>query len=135
MGTALMSNDSASCPYEIGDGFWTKNPTPPSERWPGTTWEQIKDMFLLSSGDTYSSGQAGGEAAHALNIAELPNIRTNILDSEADTSGFLVPDDSFFALAGRATAGKRYWWSKSMGSEGTENQPHNNMPPYIVRRY
>ena len=32
MGAALMSNDSASCPYEIGDGFWTKNPTPPSER-------------------------------------------------------------------------------------------------------
>ena len=64
MGIALMSNGSASCPYEIGDGFWTKNPTPPSERCPGTTWEQIKDMFLLSSGDTYSIGQTGGEAAH-----------------------------------------------------------------------
>ena len=92
-------------------------------------------MFLLSSGDTYSIGQTGGEAAHTLNIAELPNIYVNILDSEAGSVGFLVPDGSYFALAGRATAGKRYWWSKSMGSEGAGNQPHNNMPPYIVRRY
>lgn len=135
MGTALMSNDSASCPYEIGDGFWTKNTTPPSERWPGTTWEQIKDTFLLSSGDTYSIGQTGGEATHTLNVAELPNISVNILDSVAGDDGLLVPDGALLTLAGRATQGQRYWWSNSLGSNDTKNEPHNNMPPYTVRSY
>ena len=135
MGTALMSNDSASCPYEIGDGFWTKNTTPPSERWPGTTWEQIKDTFLLSSGNTYSIGQTGGEAVHTLNITELPSIYVNILDSVAGSDGFLVPDNDFFALASRATPGGHYWWSRSFSSIGTENKAHNNMPPYTVRSY
>ena len=92
-------------------------------------------MFLLSSGDTYEVDATGGEATHTLNTAELPSIYVNILDSESEGDGFLVPDGSYLALASRATAGKRYWWSKSMGSEGAGNQPHNNMPPYIVRRY
>lgn len=135
MGTALMSNDSASCPYEIGDGFWTKNTTPPSERWPGTTWEQIKDTFLLSSGDTYSIGQTGGEATHTLNIAELPNISVKILDSVTGSDGVLVPDGALLTLASRATRGQRYWWSNSLDSNDTKNEPHNNMPPYTVRSY
>lgn len=136
MGTALMSNDSASCPYEIGDGFWTKNTTPPSERWPGTTWKQLKDTFLLSSGNTYSVGQTGGEATHTLVLAELPSIQVSILDSVDESgAGFLVPSNTFFTLANRATPGQHYWWSSSLSSDGTKDQPHNNMPPYTVRSY
>ena len=34
------------------------------------TWEQIKDVFLLAAGDTYSAGSTGGEATHTLTVAE-----------------------------------------------------------------
>ena len=30
----------------------------------GGTWEQIKDVFLLACGDTYSNGDTGGAATH-----------------------------------------------------------------------
>ena len=33
----------------------------------GGTWEQIKDKFILCSGDTYSNGSAGGSATINLN--------------------------------------------------------------------
>lgn len=131
MGTSLISNGSASCPYEIGDGFWTKNTTPPSERWPGTTWEQLKDTFLLSSGDTYSIGQTGGEATHQLVSTELPSPIQSKLSVMQDVSSldggfgspiYQVQSGTYRAEIGRITI------------DGG-NQPHNNMPPYTVRSY
>lgn len=41
--------------------------------WPGTEWEQIKDVFLLQAGNTYAAGSTGGEATHALTINEMPS--------------------------------------------------------------
>ena len=31
----------------------------------GGTWEQIKDKFLLTAGDTYTAGNTGGNATHS----------------------------------------------------------------------
>ena len=141
MGTSLISNDSASCPYEIGDGFWTKNTTPPSERWPGTTWEQIKDTFLLSSGDTYSIGQTGGEAMHTLNITEMPS-HLHVQQQQAGNGGITlcVTDPNITSGSMRGVPLRSNAWSD--GSSTTINttytgdsQPHNNMPPYTVRSY
>lgn len=139
MGTALMSNDSASCPYEIGDGFWTKNPTPPSERWPGTTWEQLKDTFLLSSGNTYSVGQTGGESAHTLTVEELAQhghtLATNYnptftLVANGSNTAPLVTGQSIGAINSAQINGFGVY-ANITGS----SQPHNNMPPYTVRSY
>ena len=38
----------------------------------GGSWEQIKDTFLLSAGDSYKAGAMGGEATHKLSTAEMP---------------------------------------------------------------
>ena len=38
----------------------------------GGTWEQIKDRFLLSSGDTYENGSVGGSATHTIAVGNLP---------------------------------------------------------------
>lgn len=141
MGTSLISNDSASCPYEIGDGFWTKNTTPPSERWPGTTWEQLKDTFLLSSGDTYSIGQTGGEATHTLNTTEMP-YHNHVQYQQAGNGGitWCVTDPSITPGSIKGLPLQTSAWSD--GSSATidtgyvgEGKAHNNMPPYTVRSY
>ena len=49
--------------YPIGSLFWSSNPTSPASLF-GGTWTQIKDMFVLSAGDTYSNGATGGSASY-----------------------------------------------------------------------
>lgn len=140
MGTSLISNDSASCPYEIGDGFWTKNTTPPSERWPGTTWEQLKDTFLLSSGDTYSIGQTGGEATHTLTINEMPYHRHETVMVDGNTNYHLISQSGESAPIRHGqsigyTDDKDYHGFYIKTGYTGNNQSHNNMPPYTVRSY
>ena len=52
-GAIYMSTNSLN-PHTLFDGLW----------------EQIKDKFLLSCGDTYVNGSIGGEATHTLTSAE-----------------------------------------------------------------
>ena len=47
--------------YPIGSIYMSVNSTSPATLF-GGTWEQIKDTFLLASGDTYDSGSTGGSA-------------------------------------------------------------------------
>ena len=57
--------------------------TNPSVLFPGTTWTQLKDRFLLGAGDTYTNGTTAGSATisytpagsvgnHTLTEAEMP---------------------------------------------------------------
>jgi hypothetical protein len=48
--------------YPIGSIYMSVNNTDPSLLFDGTTWTQIKDVFLLSAGDTYTAGTTGGSA-------------------------------------------------------------------------
>lgn len=57
--------------YPIGSIYLSVNATSPATLF-GGTWTQIKDKFLLGSGNTYALGTTGGEATHVLTAAELP---------------------------------------------------------------
>lgn len=57
--------------YPVGSIYIGVNNASPETLF-GGTWEQIKDKFLLSAGDTYSAGATGGEATHKLTTDELP---------------------------------------------------------------
>ena len=128
MGTALMSNDSASCPYGIGDGFWTKNPTNPSERWAGTTWAQIKDVFLLSCGDSHSLDEVGGEESHKLTIDEMPSHRHNAVSTDGNPR-----DVNLFPFRMDSVNTNLVDTNVILPAGG--DRPHNNMPPYLTRYY
>ena len=51
--------------YPVGSIYMSVNSTSPASLF-GGTWEQIKDTFLLSAGDTYTAGATGGSATKNL---------------------------------------------------------------------
>lgn len=107
--------------YPIGSIYTSVNSINPHELF-GGTWEQIKDTFLLSAGDTYSAGSTGGEATHTLTINELPEHNHAVYIDEPGTGGKWGPTGNVQQSTSRFT---------STGNAGG-NQPHNNMPPYLV---
>jgi hypothetical protein len=74
------------CPYyPVGSIYMSVNNINPTNFF-GGTWEQIKDRFLLSAGDTYSAGTTGGSPtnthSHARagdggNISTVANVSGN----------------------------------------------------------
>lgn len=69
--------------YPIGSIYMSVSSTSPQLLF-GGTWEQIKDTFLLATGDTYANGSTGGEATHTLTENEMPS-HTHIQDSHNHT--------------------------------------------------
>lgn len=58
--------------YPIGAIYMSTSSTSPSTLFPGTTWTQITDRFLLAAGSSYSAGNTGGSASTTLATANLP---------------------------------------------------------------
>ena len=111
----------------IGEIHITTSDENPSIRF-GGTWEQIKDTFLLASGDIYSPGSTGGEAEHALTIDEIPShvhgFQRHMLNRYDDgentgESGYGVSNKTIDIYSALTTA---------VGG----GQPHNNIPPYLA---
>ncbi len=111
--------------YPIGSIYISVNGTNPSSLF-GGTWEQIKDRFLLATGDTYSPGVLSGEATHTLTIDEIPEHNHNLLMSPTGDSPSLTAAP--YRGAANATEFSNLTAIQSIGG----NQPHNNMPPYLT---
>lgn len=129
-----LKNQHVSCPYEVGDGFFTKNSTNPETRWPGTKWIQIKDMFILAAGDNYKVDETGGEAEHTLSIAEMPKHNHDELhwgNGSSNKFGVNGSGSGTWRLSYSGGASETNFYSGYTG----DSQPHNNMPPYLVRYY
>ena len=111
----------------IGEIYITTSNENPSIKF-GGTWEQIKDLFLLSAGDEYTAGIYGGESEHTLTIEELPSHThtykrhtLNREDTDPDTG------EDAYGVSNK-TLEAREGTTGAVGS----GQPHNNMPPYLV---
>lgn len=120
--------------YPIGSIYLSVNSINPTNFF-GGTWEQIKDKFLLSAGDTYTAGSTGGSAdaivvSHthgtgsnswtsfaATNTAGAITRRT--VSSGSGVSNVVVSDE---ALNNDITK------IQTVGSSGT----NKNMPPYLA---
>ena len=115
--------------YPIGSIYLSVNSTSPQQLF-GGEWEQIKDKFLLSAGDTYSSGSEGGEAAHTLTVAEMPS-HNHSLSDPIDKNNIKLgyeTGDANWALTKRAAS---YDYTLTTNNTGG-GAAHNNMPPYIA---
>ena len=120
-------------PYPVGSIYTSENSTSPAELF-GGTWEQLKDRFLLATGDTYEAGSTGGEAEHTLTVDELAyhahgeamqaqngSIATAVASTQGTTSGVLLKSNEWHT---NATAIYTGWTGGS--------KAHNNMPPYLA---
>ena len=81
--TSNQVTDLINTIYPVGSIYMSVNSTNPSVLF-GGTWEQIKDTFLLATGDTYANGSTGGEATHTLTENEMPS-HTHIQNSHNHT--------------------------------------------------
>ena len=84
----------------------------------GGTWERIEGRFLLAASDKYEAGSTGGEATHKLTVAEMPN--------HSHTLGAYMG-----GAFSTGSAGNLCIRNQNTGTAGGNN-PHNNMPPYLV---
>lgn len=114
--------EASACPYGVGDILQTFSDEKPSSRWPGTSWAQITDRFVYAAGAN-KAGATGGEANHTLTVDEMPSHGhkdefTNQTSSAKDG----------YTVIGGYTKVATYNIGKNTGG----NQPHNNMPPYVV---
>lgn len=110
--------------HKIGSVYMSFDSTSPASLF-GGTWEQVKDCFLLASGDTYAAGSTGGEATHKLTTAEMPSHKHSYYEFPGydANNGYRIGGSSIWTYW--------YWYDANTGSVGGD-QPHNNMPPYLA---
>lgn len=136
MGQSLLTSSGASdCPYNVGDIYITTLNTNPQDIWQNTTWEKVKDRFLLSSGDTYTLGAIGGEAAHTLTVEELAKHGHDLVVNYNSEFSLVANGDEYApAVTGQSIGAIRKTQTNGFGVYANiigSNQPHNNMPPYL----
>ena len=126
----LIANGDIGCPYGIGDILQTTNATSPTARWAGTTWAAIQNKFLVGVGSDYAVGATGGEASHALTIAELPTHTHTGRQLSAITGGELP------GVLNSASAVDTGVHNRSLdittGTTGANGAAHENRPPYYA---
>ena len=119
--------------YPVGSIYMSVNSTSPQTLF-GGTWEQIKDKFLLSSGDTYNNGSTGGSAdavvvSHDHNIYDGYNFVGKLQSNSATNKRVSVPTSgSNYAYVSSTSVFGNFGATKSSGESGTGK----NMPPYLV---
>lgn len=117
--------------YPVGSIYISVNAISPEILF-GGTWEQIKDTFLLASGDSYLAGETGGESEHILTVEEMPShnhkLKTDINNPNYNItwSEWFEYTDGWTQEAGETEAPATHT-TKTGG-----DKPHNNMPPYLT---
>ena len=126
--------------YPVGSIYMSANAVDPSTLF-GGTWEKIKDVFLLASGDDYSIGATGGEASVTLTAAQSGLPSHNHGPSTADASFLITEGDALtrHTVASGSGAvnmvrspGAVLRNSNTSSTSQNASQAHENMPPYLA---
>lgn len=128
--------------YPVGSIYLCVNDVSPQEIF-GGTWERIKDCFLLAAGDSYESGDVGGEASHTLTEEELPAhshatprlpLRNGVNDDVVNygTNSDLHGWGIYNADQDNNKGWGELYVDESETSEIGGGASHNNMPPYLA---
>lgn len=137
--------------HPVGSYYWSSEETEPSELFPGTSWEQIKDKFVLAVGDKYSITDKKDEDTIVIPEESLPkhvhkgNTGIGLLSGSMRIVGAVgtlqgpnqMPGygstSNFIDLPSSAEEypGKNHCHSFTTNSSG-ESKPFVAMPPYIT---
>ena len=123
----------------IGSLYWSENSTNPSTIYPGTTWVQITDTFIVAAGSTYQAGSSYGAASHThtsaahthttgnhtLTIAEMPSHKH---------TGIEYDNGNSVSLSESGNTGYNISWNTTGSSSRSDmqtnltggSQPHNH---------
>lgn len=146
------AGSGAECPYAVGDIYQTFGDLAPGDRWPGTSWARVEDVFILAAG-TREANATGGEESHALTSSEMPSHSHSGSTASAGShnhawkgyvgGGAMSGSTNVFALFGSDSAAS--YINKGKGPQSTgahthtvtvgktgDGSAHNNMPPYRV---
>ena len=117
----LAVSDLLTYIYPVGSIYLSAANVSPAS-FLGGTWTRIKDVFLLTAGDTYTAGSTGGEAAHTLTADEMPSHNHKLkITTAATATGSNWPRVT--------TSGTE---TDSIVAAAGGGQAHNNMPPYLT---
>lgn len=125
--------DFLNSAYPVGSLYMSMNSTNPGDLF-GGTWEQIEGRFILAADNTHPAGQTDGEETHELTVDEMPSHRHNFrLSENRKLPGLYLMNDTWggdnSGLSSYPYMGEGYY-IEMLDAGG--NQPHNNMPPYLV---
>lgn len=136
--------------YPVGAIYMSSSATNPKDIFGFGTWTQIKDRFILAAGSKYTNGGTGGAATVTLTVNEMPSHNHAIIDPGHSHNASAYIDRG--ADDGNHT-GTNFGSGDTNGTSDDLNQtvtvqsattgitvdyegggqPHNNMPPYIVK--
>lgn len=140
--------------YPVGSIYMSVNDTNPSTLF-GGTWEQIKDRFLLASGDDYVAGVTGGHAGLQAHTHAIPTLtgtaqssgdHTHVISRRTSTYGsgvqtnwrcITAPDSvngDYDQVSNTESAGAHTHTVTiaSSNTDSTGNGDGGNMPPYLT---
>lgn len=103
----------------------------------GGTWTRIQDCFLLAAGTTYAAGSTGGEAAHTLNVNEIPSHEGHLHSNTGSPTGTGTAPSKYLQVMSDYGSAPRGWLDFGQeyypaGESRGGGQAHNNMPPYLA---
>lgn len=123
---AITSQAILNVIYPVGSIYISVGSINPENLF-GGSWEQIKDRFLLASGDTFTAGSIGGEVAHAININEMPHHAHTLMFHSHDGTGNSGTGIPYYGNGNSMIGGD------ASGCQPSGNgAAHNNMPPYLT---
>ena len=129
--------------YPVGSVYMSINSTDPTNLF-GGVWEQIKDRFLLSAGNTYTAGSTGGKAEHKHGLNDNA---AALIGNHGDTTAF-SPNYNFYLGTNYNINNGAYCWAHTHDNPfNSDNSKFsllaavglvgntvsaNNMPPYLA---
>ena len=123
--------------YPVGSVYISVNSTDPGELF-GGTWQQIKDRFLLSAGDTYAAGSTGGSAkatlpshTHTVGSGDYQLWGAKSGKGSTEPGNQISGNEKYYAAATGGSA-SNYKWLNRVDSKGVSDVSQANMPPYLA---
>lgn len=101
--------------YPVGAIYISVNSTSPATLF-GGTWEQIKDKFLLSTGNSYANGSTGGSATHTIAVENLP-AHTHTYSNATAVQGHTLTINEMPSHNHGITSANNYDWVDSSGKK------------------
>jgi len=137
--------------YPIGSIYMSVNNTSPATLF-GGTWQQLKDRFLIGTGDTYSNGATGGASSinyipagtnkngavqsHTLTINEIPEHNHEVPAVGGSSSGIWgsnpTANTTGSFLTGTRGGGKGHTHGFTQPTFTGTQATLNTMPPYLA---